>query len=434
MPNVARKVLKTSAVKTNSVDPESSHLPENLPPGSGSAAGSESAGSESVQTAFLHSVASRELALLAPYAMHSLQSAGRKHPEPDHPYRGPFQRDRDRIVHSSAYRRLSFKTQVFTGDSGDYHRTRLTHTLEVASVARTLGRALALNEDLIEALALVHDIGHPPFGHSGEDILNECLRAVGGFSHNAQALRIVEQLEIRYHDFPGLNLTYEVLGGQSTRIRRQASALRPLLEVQVVEAADSITYDTHDADDALELGLLTLDELLQIPLWAAADRRVRRRFADLETDELRRAVLHELIDWQVGDLLDRAVERLAGGQIDSPQAVCQAPPIIAASSELAEQKIELERFLHQRVYRHPQVLEHRRRAQQLLKEMFERLVADPEQLPAENRQRIALDGAPRAAGDYLAGMTDRFAHREHLRLFGGRTDAGDNNWGGSGKG
>ncbi len=351
--------------------------------------------------------------------MHSLRSAGRKHPEPDHPYRGPFQRDRDRIVHSAAYRRLSFKTQVFTGESGDYHRTRLTHTLEVASVARTLGRALALNEDLIEALALVHDIGHPPFGHAGEDVLDECLRSAGGFSHNAQALRIVEQLEIRYHDFPGLNLTHEVLAGQSTRACPQAAPLQPLLEVQVVEAADSIAYDTHDADDALEVGLLTLAELLQTPLWAAANERVRRRFAGLETGELRRAVLHELIDWQVGDLLSCAASRLASGQFDSPQAVSQAPPIIAASSELAEQKIDLERFLHERVYRHPQVLQHRHRAQQLLREMFERLVAQSEQLPDETRARAARDGIPRAVGDYLASMTDRYAHRAHQRLFGG---------------
>jgi dGTPase len=378
---------------------------------------------ESAQTAFLHSVASREAVLLAPYAMHSLQSAGRKYLEPDHPYRGPFQRDRDRIVHSSAYRRLSFKTQVFTGDSGDYHRTRLTHTLEVASVARTLGRALALNEDLIEALALVHDIGHPPFGHSGEDVLNECLRAVGGFSHNAQGLRIVELLEIRYHEFPGLNLSCEVLAGQSTRIRQQTALERPLLEVQVVEAADSITYDTHDADDALELGLLTLDELLQIPLWAAANRRIGRRFAGLDPDELRRAVLHELIEWQVGDLLTCAADRLAAGQIDSPQAVRQAAPIIAASSELAEQKIELERFLHERVYRHPHVLEHRKRAQRLLRDMFEHLVANPEQLPAESQARISQDGTPRAVGDYLASMTDRFARREHERLLAGSNAA-----------
>ncbi len=369
-----------------------------------------------VSTALLHSVAAREAALLAPYAMHSLQSAGRKHPEAGHPYRGPFQRDRDRIVHSSAYRRLSFKTQVFTGDLGDYHRTRLTHTLEVASVARTIGRALALNEDLIEALALVHDLGHPPFGHSGEDVLDECLRQVGGFSHNTQALRIVEELEIRYHDFPGLNLSSEVLEGQSTRIRKQAGNSRPLLEVQVVEAADSITYDTHDADDALELGLLTLDELLETPLWDAARRRVQQRSAGLETGELRRAVLHELIDWQVGDLLACATGRLATGEFDSARSVRDAPPIIAATKELAEQKVNLERFLQQRVYRHPHVLEHRDRAQQLLREMFQRLVEAPDLLPAEARRRVDKDGIHRAVGDYLACMTDRFAYREHGRL------------------
>src|SRR5580692_5754551 len=205
-------------------------------------------------------LAAREQLLLAPYAMRSADSAGRKHTEPPHPYRAPFQRDRDRIVHSAAYRRLSSKTQVFTGEMGDYHRTRLTHTLEVASIARTLGRALRLNEDLVEALALAHDLGHPPYGHAGEDVLDECLRGEGGFSHNRQALRIMEQLEQRYPDFPGLNLSIEVLEGQATRIDHRAAGSQPLLEVQVVEAADSIAYDTHDADDALELKVLELAE------------------------------------------------------------------------------------------------------------------------------------------------------------------------------
>ena len=219
------------------------------------------------------SIDARERALLTPYAMHSAQSAGREHPEPEHPYRGPFQRDRDRIVHSAAYRRLSSKTQVFTGELGDYHRTRLTHTLEVASVARTIGRALALNEDLIEALALVHDLGHPPFGHAGEDVLDECLRDEGGFSHNAQALRIVRELETRYHEFPGLEPdARSARRASDARSTHDARPLRPLLEVQVVEAADSITYDTHDADDALELGLLTLDELAGHRLWAGGRR------------------------------------------------------------------------------------------------------------------------------------------------------------------
>src|SRR3954467_553038 len=213
----------------------------------------------------LMSIADRERALLARYAMHSADSRGRKHPEIEHSYRGPFQRDRDRIVHSSAFRRLSGKMQVFTGDMGDYHRPRLTHTHEVASIARTIGRALRLNEDLIEALALFHDIGHPPFGHAGEDALDECLAHSGGFSHNEFALRLAEKWDSQYAAFPGLNLTYEVLEGQATRADKDAAYAAtgqlPLLEVQVVEAAASMTYDAHDTDDAVKLQLVALEEL-----------------------------------------------------------------------------------------------------------------------------------------------------------------------------
>jgi dGTPase len=373
--------------------------------------------SDSLRMPGIASVAARERALLAPYAMHSADSEGREYPEPEHPYRGPFQRDRDRIVHSAAYRRLSDKTQVFTGEAGDYHRTRLTHTIEVASVSRTIGRALALNEDLIEALALVHDLGHPPFGHAGEDTLDEALRDHGGFSHNAQALRIVRELERRYYEFPGLNLSREVLAGQATRIAHESGPPSPLLEVQVVEAADSVTYDTHDADDALELGLLALDELLEQPLWAAAAARVRKRAADLAGDELRRAVLHELIDWQVSDLLNRAAARLSDGGIDSPEAVRASSLVIVASPELAEQKQALEAFLRQRVYRHPDVLAHRQAAQAALQTMFAGYVARPELLPERFQRRAEQVGLQRTVGDYLAGMTDRYARREFERLF-----------------
>ena len=359
----------------------------------------------------------RERLVLAPYAMASAASRGRKHPEAAHPYRGPFQRDRDRIVHSAAYRRLSQKTQVFTGELGDYHRTRLTHTHEVASVARTLGRALSLNEDLIEALALMHDLGHPPFGHAGEDTLDECLHDHGGFSHNAHALRIVEVLESRYPEFPGLNLSLEVLEGQAVRVMHDAAEQRPLLEVQVVEAADSVAYDTHDADDALELGLLSLDDLFGISLWAEARRRVAVRSAGLDAAELRRAVLHELIDWQVSDLLARSLVRLAEWQVDSPAAARACPYLVSPSPELAEQKVELETFLHERVYRHAQVLEHRIEAQRFLGEMFAGYTARPELLPDRFRQRVEAAGIERSVCDYLAGMTDRYAHREHRRLF-----------------
>jgi dGTPase len=366
-------------------------------------------------------VESREAGLLGPWAMHSADSRGRKYPESGHSYRGPFQRDRDRIVHSAAYRRLSAKTQVFTGDLGDYHRTRLTHTLEVSSVARTLGRALALNEDLVEALALVHDLGHPPFGHAGEDILDECLANVGGFSHNEHALRLVEEIEIRYSDFPGLNLSLEVLDGQSTRVAKDGSLPSPLLEVQAVEAADSVAYDTHDADDALELGLLTLDELLEVPLWAEAAARVRRRSAAVTGDHLRRAVLHELIDWQVGDLLANAQAELSQGNVLSTDQVRQTPLIIQASTGLAQQKAELEVFLRERVYRHPDVVRQRNVVQQYLREMFAAFRVKPELLPPRFHGRIEKVGLDRAVGDYLAGMTDRFAQREYERLFASST-------------
>jgi dGTPase len=359
----------------------------------------------------------REAALLAPYAMRSADSAGRKFPESVQVYRGPFQRDRDRIIHSGAFRRLSHKTQVFTGDMGDYHRTRLTHTLEVASIARTLARALRLNEDLVEALALAHDIGHPPFGHSGEDVLDECLADEGGFNHNAQALRIVELLEIRYPEFPGLNLTREVLEGQSRRIDKTAAAsVSPLLEVQVVDAADSIAYDSHDVDDSLELGLLALDQLLAVPLWREAAERVRSRFPHLDDRQLRRAIVHELIHWQVDDLLAVVGHEIDERGIASVADVRSAPVLFVPSPELADLKQGLERFLFKNVYRHQSVEAIRGSAREALREMFDILVAAPDRLPAKFRARVPADGAPRAVADYLAGMTDRYALEEHRRL------------------
>ena len=359
----------------------------------------------------------QEAESLAPYAMHGRATAGRKHAEPDHPYRGPFQRDRDRIVHSSAYRRLSYKTQVFTGELGDYHRTRLTHTLEVASVARTVGRALRLNEDLIEALALLHDIGHPPFGHAGEQVLDRCLVEEGGFEHNRQALRTVECLERRYPEFLGLNLSIEVLEGQGYRADKLVDGPQPLLEVQVVDAADSVGYDTHDADDALQLGLLDPNELLELPLWRSAVGRVRRKWTDLAADDLRRAVIHELIDWQVGDLLEGALRRLNQGGIDSVETVRSAGKVVRPSAELAEQETELKRFLFDRVYRHPDVMAVRQNAQQWLQEMFEGYLADPGLLPGRYREIGNQDGLRRAVGDYLAGMTDRFAQQQFEQNF-----------------
>ena len=367
-------------------------------------------------------IADREALLLAPYAMRSVDSAGRRFPEAEHPYRGPYQRDRDRILHSAAFRRLSYKTQVFMGEMGDYHRTRLTHTLEVASIARTIARALRLNEDLVEALALTHDIGHPPFGHSGEDVLDECLVEHGGFNHNHQALRILEILEIRYPGFSGLNLTREVLEGQTHRVEKAAANranVSPLLEVQVVDVADSIAYDSHDVDDAQEIGLLEHSELLQVPLWHEAACRVSQRFAALDDFQLRRAIVHELIEWQVSDVLEFAKRRLAANEIASVADVRRSTTIVRPSLELASQKSGLEKFLFNQVYRHPMVLARRLDAQQALRTMYEELHRTPEKLPEKFRGVAEREGVPRAVADYLAGMTDRFALEEFRRIVGG---------------
>jgi dGTPase len=354
--------------------------------------------------------------------MRAADSAGRVHAEPTHSYRSPYQRDRDRIVHSSAFRRLAHKTQVFTGDMGDYHRSRLTHTLEVASVARTVGRSLRLNEDLIEALALAHDIGHPPFGHAGEDVLDQCLAGLGGFNHNQQALRIVELLETRYPNFPGLNLSEEILAGQRWRTdkRHAASDGGRLLEVQVVDAADSVAYTAHDADDAVELGMLWIDELDSAELWRRAAAGARGRYGALDVQQFRRAAVHELIDLMVSDLRRATSERLEIVAPTSAKAAlaCEAA-LVGFSTEMAGQKAELQTLLFERVYRHPLVLEQRAYAGDALRAMFHAIVADPESAPTSLLAAARRDGLPRAAADYLAGMTDRFALEEYARLSAG---------------
>jgi dGTPase len=301
---------------------------------------------------------------------------------------------------------------------GDYHRSRLTHTLEVASIARTVGRTLRLNEDLVEALALAHDIGHPPFGHAGEDVLNECLADRGGFNHNRQAIRIFELLETRYPNFPGLNLSREILAGQQSRSDklRPADAGGRLLEVQVVDAADSIAYNAHDADDAVELGMIDIGELDASSIWRSAASNASRRYANLDPHQFRRAAVHELLDLFVGDVIRASRQRL---ETVNPRhallAAFQPQALIASSAELAEQKLELQRLLFERVYRHPIVLDQRARAGAALREMFSKYVADPAPLP---RRFIAIaesEGIPRAVGDYLACMTDHAALEEHAR-------------------
>lgn len=363
----------------------------------------------------LESFRQRESHLLARYAMFSADSRGRKYAEPEHPYRSPFQRDRDRIVHCAAFRRLSDKTQVFT-DRSDYHRTRLTHTMEVASIARTLGRALRLNEDLVEALALLHDIGHPPFGHAGEDALRECLSQHGGFSHNEYAMTIVEQLERRYQRFPGLNLTREVLESQSSRIEKSSPTPGPLLEAQVVDAADSITYDAHDVDDAVKIGFVPLDELLEIPLVDECHRRVTDRFGQIEGGMLRKAIVHELIDFQVGDVLKTSLLELADRDFADSHQARQSDFRIGPGADLAARKTELEAFLYRRVYRHPDLVRVRSQAQDMLRQMFRRYLLQPGLLPAPFRQHADDVGTPRAVAHYLAGMTDGYCRQQYQNL------------------
>lgn len=364
----------------------------------------------------LATIAEREQAILAPYAQHTLDSAGRKHPEPTQDYRGAYQRDRDRIIHSSAFRRLSGKMQVFTGEMGDYHRTRLTHTHEVASIARTMARALRLNEDLVEALALFHDIGHPPFGHTGEEALNECVIKEGGFSHNRQALVIATELERRYPEYPGLNLSQEILDGQQTRADKLRKGNAPILEVQLVDCADSMTYDAHDTDDALKLGWVSIEEMGKLALVREALVEVRRHHANLTGDLLRKALVHQLLDRQVRDMLKTTGAFLADCQWQSTADVRISAFRMGPSAEIKEQKGELEKFLYREVYRHPRILTVRTEAQARLKELWAAYCGDPSLLPPHFRARAEVVGVPRAAVDYISGMTDRFCLQRHQGL------------------
>jgi dGTPase len=368
----------------------------------------------------------REDATLALYAMRTRHSRGRKHPEGDHPYRTLYQRDRDRIVHSTAFRRLMYKTQVLVLQSNDHYRTRLTHTLEVAQISRTIARQLGLNEDLTEAIALMHDLGHPPFGHAGESVLDECMQHCGGFEHNRHGLRIVETLEYRYADFPGLNLSWEVLEAQAQHSsRRQApevaallEAGRPLLEAQVVDAADSLAYNAHDVDDALSMGLISTQELNDVPFWSQAVERARDKHKDIGPLQFQPTIVRGLIDWQVTDLLDQARANLRAQGIRSVADVRACPQTLAGpSAEVVALKAGLERFLHERVYRHFRVVRMARKGQRMLRMMFEEFCRHPEQLPPRYFQRLQPGVLQRVVCDYLAGMTDRFARDEFLRLF-----------------
>jgi dGTPase len=363
---------------------------------------------------------------LAPYAMRTRQSRGRRHPEPPHPYRTLYQRDRDRVVHSTAFRRLMHKTQVLVTQTGDHHRTRLTHTLEVAQIARTVARRLGLNEDLTEAVALSHDLGHPPFGHAGEQALDECMREHGGFEHNLHALRIAEVLEYRYPDFPGLNLTREVREAMAQHSKRPdapeaaefAAAGRPLLEAQVADAADSLAYDAHDVDDALSVGLITPEDLEEVEFWRRVRDQARQRHGGLGPEQFRPTVVRALIAWQVGDLLEHTARRLKEHHIRSVEDVRAFPgPLAGPGPETKRLKAELEEFLLRSVYRHYRVQRMAVKGGRVVRALFDEFCRAPGLLPPRYAGRVGGGPPQRVVCDYVAGMTDRYAQDEYLRLF-----------------
>ena len=365
---------------------------------------------------------------LAAYAVHAERSRGRRWPEPAAGTRSEFQRDRDRIVHSTSFRRLEYKTQVFVNHEGDHFRTRLTHSLEVAQIARSISRSLRLNEDLVEAIALAHDLGHTPFGHAGQDALNQCMREHGGFEHNLQSLRVVDELEQRYADFDGLNLTFETREGIvkhcSARNARELGDVgerfltgnSPSLEAQVANLADEIAYNNHDVDDGLRSGVLSLDQLDTVSLFARHRRLVHDRYPDLAGRRLVHETVRRMIDTLVADLIrcsQAAIVRHAPGDVE---AVRRAPVLIAFSPELAAEQQGLKDFLRRHLYRDYRVNRMMAKAKRIIRELFQAFTSEPNLLPPEFQQRHARDGT-RAVADYIAGMTDRYAVKEHRRLF-----------------
>ena len=365
--------------------------------------------------------------LLAGYAMRNRHTRGRQHPEPEHPFRLPFQRDRDRIIHSSAFRRLEYKTQVFVNHEGDYYRTRLTHTMEAAQITRTIARALRLNEDLAEAVALAHDLGHTPFGHAGERILNRLMEPFGGFEHNAQSMRIVDVLEDRNPGFPGLNLSWEVREGivkHSTRYDRPQVAefdatKAPTLEAQIVDYADEIAYNAHDIDDGLKSGLLALEDLEHAAVWREHHREVARAFPDVEPRIVRYQTTRRIIDTFVVDLIETTERAIRERGIDSVEAVrAVKPKLVDLSPRIAEQVRELKAVLFERLYDHYRVKRMAVKADRIMTGLFETYMSEPRQMPPHVHRRIGRgEATPRVVADYIAGMTDRFALDEYKKLF-----------------
>ena len=369
---------------------------------------------------------------LARYASHADRSRGRRHPEPPAPTRDDFQRDRDRIVHSTAFRRLVYKTQVFLNHEGDLFRTRLTHSLEVAQLGRSIARSLRLNEDLVEAIALAHDLGHTPFGHAGQDTLDACMKDHGGFEHNLQSLRMVDTLEQRYPRYDGLNLSFETREGilkhcsrgdaehlEATEPggvgRRFLDRTQPSLEAQLCNLADAIAYNAHDIDDGVRSGLIVIEQLAEVELFERHRREALAEHPDLESRRVLYETIRRMLSAQVYDVIDATRAALAASAPADADEVRRAPPLVRFDEPMRRQSAELKRFLFANLYRHPQVVQTTGRAQEVVRQLFDIYLARPREMPPSFADRVDV---PRAVADYIAGMTDRFAIREHERLSG----------------
>jgi dGTPase len=373
---------------------------------------------------------------LASYAAVDEKSRGRRHPEPPPRYRSEFQRDRDRIIHSNAFRRLVYKTQVFVNHEGDLYRTRITHSLEVAQIGRTVARALRLNETLTEAICLAHDLGHTPFGHAGQDALNECMREYGGFEHNLQSLRVVDELEERYADFPGLNLTFECREGvlkhcsaQNARLlgdvgERFLKRTQPGLEAQLANLADAIAYNNHDVDDGVRAGLIEIDDLRDVRVFSRFHDTVVQRYPDAPPRRQLYETIRRMVDYLVTDLIEQAGGNIRVSDVRSIDDVRAQPrPLVSLSEVALEEHQELKRFLRAKLYNHPRVQEVMDEARATLKILFKAYMEDPSRLPPEHQSlasRAEGEGGvaarARVVADYVAGMTDRFAFTERDRL------------------
>jgi dGTPase len=373
---------------------------------------------------------------LAPYAAIDEQSRGRRYPEPPPRFRTEFQRDRDRIIHSNAFRRLVYKTQVFVNHEGDLYRTRITHSVEVAQIGRTVARAMRINETLTEAICLAHDLGHTPFGHAGQDALNECMREYGGFEHNLQSLRVVDELEERYAEFAGLNLTFESREGilkhcsaQNARKlgdvgKRFLDRTQPCLEAQLANLADAIAYNNHDVDDGVRAGLIIAEDLREVRIFERFHSEVLKKYPSVPARRQLYETIRRMVDYLVSDLIVQSERNVAAAGVDHVDAVrAYSSPLIALSDDAMAQHQELKRFLRAKLYNHPRVKEVMDEASTTLKTLFEAYLKDPSRLPTEHQTLVlradAEGGMParaRVVADYVAGMTDRFAYNEKLRM------------------